>query len=235
VFIVFARRPATSRGPARGPDRHPDPDHLRPRDHQRVQQPVTASFDPTIAGIILFSAMLLVHGAGHLRRPGAAIAIAAVLGSCRRSCVVLPWQLTPTPPPWLPLRDGLTPKPPELPGAIPMFLIVALSSSRSCSGSPADRETQRRHRLPAAWWRGGARGRGHPSAAGRVLTDPTGDFGQTTIALLAILGIALGGLAASSAAGSPPCCAPSRRALWRSDDPPEARRPPTTRLRRLVS
>jgi hypothetical protein len=83
--------------------------------------------DPTIIGIIFFSPLLLVIGATLLRRPGSAIAIAVVLGVLQAFL----WWFSP----WaaetyaaavgLPLRDGLTPQPPDLPGAMPMFLIVA--------------------------------------------------------------------------------------------------------------
>jgi hypothetical protein len=84
-------------------------------------------FPPVIASIILFSPMLLIIGRGLLRRPGTAIAIAAVLGVLQAFL----WWFSP----WaaeayavasgLPLRDGLTPQPPQLPGSMPMFLIVA--------------------------------------------------------------------------------------------------------------
>ncbi|HEV7980828.1 hypothetical protein [Amycolatopsis sp.] len=87
-------------------------------------------FDPTIAGVVFFAAMLPIIGAGILRRPGTAIGIAVVLGALQGFL----WWFSP----WasaayaasvgLPLRDGLTPQPPEVPGAIPMFLIVAAAA-----------------------------------------------------------------------------------------------------------
>jgi hypothetical protein len=149
--------------------------------------------DPTVVGIIFFSALLLVTGAGTLRRPGAAIRIAAVLGSLQAFL----WWFSP----WaahtyatavgLPLRDGLTPKPPELPGAMPMFLIVAAVV------------------VEVLFWL--ARNRGFNAgrafllagtAAGfivavtlplqQVLTDPGASFGPVTVALLGILGLAFG-------------------------------------------
>jgi hypothetical protein len=152
--------------------------------------------DPTIAGIILFSAMLLVTGAGILRRPGAAIAIAAVLGVLQAFL----WWFSP----WaaqtyaaavgLPLRDGLTPKPPELPGAMPMFLIVAAVVVEVLFWLTRNRKLSADIAFLLA---GGAAGLVVAATLPlqQVLTDPTASFGQTTIALLAILGIALGGLA----------------------------------------
>jgi hypothetical protein len=38
-------------------------------------------FDPPVAGVVFFAAMLPIIGAGVLRRPGAAIDIAVVLGA----------------------------------------------------------------------------------------------------------------------------------------------------------
>ncbi|WP_433678862.1 hypothetical protein [Nocardia sp. CA-119907] len=83
--------------------------------------------DPTILGLVLFGPMLLILGAALLARTGAAIAIAAALGAMQ----ALLWWFSP----WaaqtyasaigLPLRDGLTGRPPELPVMMPMFLIVA--------------------------------------------------------------------------------------------------------------
>ncbi|MFD0360198.1 hypothetical protein ACFQZZ_01900 [Nocardia sp. GCM10030253] len=83
--------------------------------------------DPTILGIVLFGPMLLILGAALLARAGAAVAIAAALGAMQ----AILWWFSP----WaaetyasaigLPLRDGLTADPPELPAIMPMFLIVA--------------------------------------------------------------------------------------------------------------
>ncbi|WP_406230224.1 hypothetical protein [Nocardia sp. NBC_01009] len=83
--------------------------------------------DPTILGIVLFGPMLLILGAALLARAGAAVAIAGSLGAMQ----AILWWFSP----WaaetyasaigLPLRDGLTGRPPELPAIMPMFLIVA--------------------------------------------------------------------------------------------------------------
>ena len=82
--------------------------------------------DPTLLGTMLCAPMLLIMGALVLGR-GGALGIAVVLGAMQ----ALLWWFSP----WaaqtyaaavgLPLRDGLAPAPPLLPGLIPMFLIVA--------------------------------------------------------------------------------------------------------------
>lgn len=82
--------------------------------------------NPTLLGIVLCSPMLLIMGGLTIGR-GGAVGIAVVLGALQ----ALLWWFSP----WaarvyadsvgLPLRDGLTPEPPKLPGAIPMFLILA--------------------------------------------------------------------------------------------------------------
>ncbi|WP_433715373.1 hypothetical protein ACQP2U_15965 [Nocardia sp. CA-084685] len=83
--------------------------------------------DPTILGIVGFGPMLLTLGAALLARAGAAIAIAVSLGAMQAFL----WWFSP----WaakvyasaigLPLRDGLTGRPPGLPAMMPMFLIIA--------------------------------------------------------------------------------------------------------------
>ncbi|MEV4123640.1 hypothetical protein [Nocardia sp. NPDC049707] len=83
--------------------------------------------DPTILGIVGFGPMLLILGAALLARAGAATAIAVSLGAMQ----AILWWFSP----WaaetyasaigLPLRDGLTGRPPDLPAMMPMFLIVA--------------------------------------------------------------------------------------------------------------
>jgi hypothetical protein len=84
-------------------------------------------FDPVTASVIFVSAILIMVGPSVLRRPGAAVAIAAALGILQAFL----WWFSP----WaahtyassvgLPLRDGLSTQPPTVPSGIPMFLIVA--------------------------------------------------------------------------------------------------------------
>jgi hypothetical protein len=88
---------------------------------------VSLPFDPVTASVIFVATILIMVGPSVLRRPGAAIAIAAVLGILQAFL----WWFSP----WaahtyassvgLPLRDGLSSQPPTVPSGIPMFLIVA--------------------------------------------------------------------------------------------------------------
>jgi hypothetical protein len=89
---------------------------------------LTLPFDPVTAATIFVATILLILGASIVRRPGSALAIAAVLGAIQGFL----WWFSP----WaahayansvgLPLRDGLPANlPPSLPGGIPMFLAVA--------------------------------------------------------------------------------------------------------------
>lgn len=89
---------------------------------------LTLPFDPVTAATIFVATILLILGGSIVRRPGAALAIAAVLGAIQGFL----WWFSP----WaahayansvgLPLRDGLPANvPPSLPGGIPMFLAVA--------------------------------------------------------------------------------------------------------------
>jgi len=152
--------------------------------------------DPTIIGIIFFTPLLLVIGAALLRRPGSAIAIAVVLGVLQAFL----WWFSP----WaaetyasavgLPLRDGLTPQPPDLPGAMPMFLIVAailiewLLLVTRRRGLDAKRVL-----LLAGMVTGLVVAAGLPLQ--QLLTDPTAEISGTEFALVAILGLPLGLLA----------------------------------------
>jgi hypothetical protein len=152
--------------------------------------------DPVIIGIILFSPMLLIIGAAILRRPGAAIAIAAVLGAMQAFL----WAFSP----WaahayaaasgLPLRDGLTPQPPTLPGSVPMFLGLAavvveiafwMIRSRNVNGGKVMLATGAVTGLIVAV----------TLPLQQVLTDPSASFGFATIALIGVIGIVFGTLA----------------------------------------
>jgi hypothetical protein len=152
--------------------------------------------DPVILGIILFSPLLLIIGTGILRRPGSAIAIAAALGILQAFL----WWFSP----WaahayatasgLPLRDGLIPQPPELPGAMPMFLIVAAVAVEVLFGMTRTRNLNARRVLLLA---GGVAGLiiagGLPLQ--RTLTDPTSNIAPAAIAMITIIGLPLGALA----------------------------------------
>jgi hypothetical protein len=152
--------------------------------------------NPVVAAVILFSTMLLIIGTAVLRRPGAGIAIAAVLGALQ---AFLWWYS-----PWaaeayaaatgLPLRDGLTPQPPELPSAMPMFLIVAAAAVEGLFWLARHRELDTRKVLPVA---GAVAGLIIASTllAQQVLTDPTARFAAPAILIMSIVGIVLGALA----------------------------------------
>jgi hypothetical protein len=158
-------------------------------------------FDPTVAGIIFFASMLLILGAATLRRPGAALAIAAALGALQAFL----WWFSP----WaahayaaavgLPLRDGLTPQPPDLPSAIPMFLMVAALAVEGLLWMIRSRGLDARRLLPLA---------GAVTALlvavslplQQALTDPTSSISPTDLVILVVVGIPLGVLAGFLAA-----------------------------------
>jgi hypothetical protein len=158
-------------------------------------------FDPTVAGIIFFSSMLLILGAGILRRPGAAVAIAAVLGILQAFL----WWFSP----WaahtyaaavgLPLRDGLTPLPPDLPNAIPMFLIVAAAAVEALLWMIRTRGVDARRPLLLT---GAVTGLIVAASLPlqQYLTDPTSGISPTDIPIIVIVGLPLGVLAGFLAA-----------------------------------
>jgi hypothetical protein len=152
--------------------------------------------DPVILGIILFSPLLLILGRAVLRRPGSAIAIAAVLGIMQAGL----WAFSP----WaahayagatgLPLRDGLTPAPPQLPGSMPMFLTVAavavevffwLISSRNLNAKKV--------LLLAGAVAGLITAGGIPLQ--QALTNPTSSIAPAAIVMITVIGLPLGVLA----------------------------------------
>ena len=152
--------------------------------------------DPVILALIFFAPLLLIIGRGILRRPGSAIAIAAVLGIMQ---AVLWWFS-----PWaahvyaaasgLPLRDGLTPQPPKLPGTMPMFLIVAAVIVEVLFWMIRSRNLNAKKVLLLA----GAVA-GLITAGGLplqlTLTDPTSNIAPAAIATITIIGLPLGVLA----------------------------------------
>jgi hypothetical protein len=149
--------------------------------------------DPTIIGIILFGSILLPMAAAVLRQPGAAIGTAVVLGGMQAFLWWFsPWAaVTYAAASGLPLRDGLTPQPPDLPSAMPMFLIVAALVVEGLLWLARYRRLDAKRVLLVA---GGATGLiiGATLPLQQVLTDPTASFDAPTILLIAALGIVFG-------------------------------------------
>jgi hypothetical protein len=157
--------------------------------------------DPTLVGVIFFSSLLLIIGAGILRRPGGAIGIAAALGILQAFL----WWFSP----WaavtyaasigLPLRDGLAHQPPDLPNAIPMFLLVAAAVVEGLFWMIRTRGLNARNLMPLV---GGVTGLivADTLPLQQVLTDPTASFSAGTIATIGIAGILFGVLAGFLAA-----------------------------------
>lgn len=151
--------------------------------------------DPVLLGTVFFSALLLIIGAALLQRPGGAIGIAVVLGALQAFL----WWFSP----WaahtyaafvgLPLRDGLTPQPPQLPGGMPMFLILAAIAVELVFWQTRSRHLDGKTLMPVAG-----------AAAGLIvaltiplqlaLTDPTSSTDPATVAILAGAGLVLGAL-----------------------------------------
>lgn len=161
----------------------------------------TLPVNPVVVGIVLFSPLLSLIGAGVLQRAGAAVAIAVTLGTLQAAL----WWFSP----WaakvyatsagLPLRDGLIPSPPKLPSGAPMFLIVAavavevlfwLSRTRGLDA--------RKMMLLAGVLTGLIVGLTLPVQ--QSLTDPTTPLSSTDVVILGLLGMPLGALAGFLAA-----------------------------------
>ena len=161
----------------------------------------TLPVNPVVVGIVLFSPLLLLIGAGVLQRACAAVAIAVTLGTLQAAL----WWFSP----WaakvyatsagLPLRDGLIPSPPKLPSGAPMFLIVAavavevlfwLSRTRGLDA--------RKMMLLAGVLTGLIVGLTLPVQ--QSLTDPTTPLSSTDVVILGLLGMPLGALAGFLAA-----------------------------------
>src|SRR5258705_5221570 len=162
---------------------------------------VTLPVNPVVVGIVFFSPLLLLIGAGVLHRAGAAVAIAVLLGALQAAL----WWFSP----WaakvyatsvgLPLRDGLIPSPPRLPSGAPMFLVVAaivvevlfwLSRIRGLDA--------RKMMLLAGILTGLIVGLTLPVQ--QSLTDPTSPMSSTNVVVLGLLGTPLGALAGFLAA-----------------------------------
>lgn len=151
--------------------------------------------DATVLGILLCAPALLIVGA-LLAGRGGAIGVALVLGALQ----ALLWWFSP----WaahayanavgLPLREGLIPRPPELPASVPVLLILAALAVEGA------RWLHRRYRLRAkplllaAGTVGGfVVGASLPLQQG--LTGPQGGVRLASVLVLAVLGIPLGLLA----------------------------------------
>jgi hypothetical protein len=161
----------------------------------------TLPVNPVVVGIVLFSPLLLLIGAGVLQHAGATVAIAVTLGTLQAAL----WWFSP----WaakvyatsagLPLRDGLIPSPPKLPSGAPMFLIVAavavevpfwLSRTRGLDA--------RKMMLLAGVLTGLIVGLTLPVQ--QSITDPTTPLSSTDVVILGLLGMPLGALAGFLAA-----------------------------------
>ncbi|HWY01492.1 MAG TPA: hypothetical protein VNY55_16920 [Mycobacterium sp.] len=161
----------------------------------------TLPVNPVVVGIVLFSPLLWLIGAGVLQRAGATVAIAVTLGTLQAAL----WWFSP----WaakvyatsagLPLRDGLIPSPPKLPSGAPMFLIVAavavevlfwLSRTRGLDA--------RKMMLLAGVLTGLIVGLTLPVQ--QSITDPTTPLSSTDVVILGLLGMPLGALAGFLAA-----------------------------------
>jgi hypothetical protein len=152
--------------------------------------------NPVVAAVILFSTMLLIIGTAVLRRPGAGIAIAGVLGGMQAFL----WWFSP----WaaeayaaatgLPLRDGLTPQPPELPSSMPMFLIVAAAVVEGLFWLARNRTRDTRKVLPTA---GAVAGLiiAATLLVQQVLTTPGAGIDAPALVIISIVGVVLGALA----------------------------------------
>jgi hypothetical protein len=161
----------------------------------------TLPVNPVVVGIVLFSPLLLLIGAGVLQRAGAAVAIAVTLGTLQAAL----WWFSP----WaakvyatsvgLPLRDGLIPSPPRLPGGAPMFLIVAAVAVEVLFWLSRTRGPDaRRLMLLAGVLTGLIVGLTLPVQ--QSLTDPTSPLSSTDVVILGLLGMPLGALAGFLAA-----------------------------------
>jgi hypothetical protein len=162
----------------------------------------TLPINPVVIGIVFFSPLLLLIGAGVLQRRGAAVVIAVTLGTLQAGL----WWFSP----WaakiyaasvgLPLRDGLIPQPPKLPSAAPMFLIVAAVAVEILFWMSCTRRFDARKMMLFAGVVAGLIA-GLTLPVQQSLTDPTSPLSPTDVVILGLLGIPLGGLAGFLAAG----------------------------------
>jgi hypothetical protein len=153
-------------------------------------------FDPVIAATIFVATLVTIIGASILRRPGAAIAIAVVLGALQAFL----WWFSP----WaahtyassvgLPLRDGLSTQPPSVPSGIPMFLIIAAVAVEVLLWVTRARDLNaRRVMLLAGTVTGLIVAASIPLQTS--LTDPTSPMSTHETVVIIALGLPLGALA----------------------------------------
>jgi hypothetical protein len=153
-------------------------------------------FDPVTAAAVFVTTIVTIIGASILRRPGAAIAIAVVLGALQ----AILWWFSP----WaahtyassvgLPLRDGLSSQPPTVPSGIPMFLIVAAVAVEVLLWLTRTRDLNaRRVMLLAGTVTGLIVAASLPLQTS--LTDPTSPMSTHDTVVLIALGLPLGALA----------------------------------------
>ena len=181
--------------------------------------------DPTIAGVILFSSMLLIVGAGILRRPGAAVGHRGGDGGAPGVPVVVLAVGSGD----LRRRDRAAPARRSHPAAAGTAQLDANVPHRGrCRVEAVFRFTRsrgldaRRVLLPTGALVGAIIAVTLPLQ--QTLTDPTASFGTRPSRSSPSPGWCSGSSPASSAAGSSRCCA-----HWR---PPCRRRLMTTRFRR---
>jgi hypothetical protein len=161
----------------------------------------TLPVNPVVVGIVLFSPLLLLIGAGVLQHAGAAVAIAVMLGTLQAAL----WWFSP----WaakvyatsvgLPLRDGLIPSPPKLPSGAPMFLIVAAVAVEVLLWLSRTRGVDARMMMLLVGVLTGLIV-GLTLPVQQSLTDPTTPLSSTDVVILGLLGMPLGALAGFLAA-----------------------------------
>ena len=161
----------------------------------------TLPVNPVVVGIVSFSPLLLLIGAGILQRAGATVAIAVTLGTLQAAL----WWFSP----WaakvyatsagLPLRDGLIPSPPKLPSGAPMFLIVAAVAVEVLFWLSRTRGLDARKMMRLAGVLTGLIV-GLTLPVQQSITDPTTPLSSTDVVILGLLGMPLGALAGFLAA-----------------------------------
>lgn len=148
---------------------------------------------PAVLGVLLCAPTLLIMGAVLLGR-GAAVRIAVVLGILQAAL----WWFSP----WaaeayakavgLPLRDNPRAGPPELPDAIPMFLIVAALAVEGLLALGRSGRLRPGALVPLAGAAAGVLVGAGLAAQTALVSAFGGRLGSSTVAALLVLGLALG-------------------------------------------